>query len=139
MLRRERWARRYPACGAASTGAPAGSLQRCSACKRVSYCSVRCQRKHYPAHKLLCAEYAELRKAKEELAAEQEAVRQRLAMLARVDAAAAPAEDGEVVHLDVGGSRFTTLRSTLTADPDSFFAVMLSGRHAHSFMCVCAG
>ncbi|KAJ1072501.1 hypothetical protein K5549_011727 [Capra hircus] len=51
-------------------------------------------------------------------------------------AAAAPAVDGvpgrgppgEVIHLNVGGKRFSTSRQTLTWIPDSFFSSLLSGR-----------
>ncbi|XP_031314582.1 SH3KBP1-binding protein 1 isoform X4 [Camelus dromedarius] len=51
-------------------------------------------------------------------------------------AAAAPAADGvpgrgppgEVIHLNVGGKRFSTSRQTLTWIPDSFFSSLLSGR-----------
>ncbi|XP_064438007.1 SH3KBP1-binding protein 1 isoform X4 [Mirounga angustirostris] len=51
-------------------------------------------------------------------------------------AAAAPATDGvpgpgppgEVIHLNVGGKRFSTSRQTLTWIPDSFFSSLLSGR-----------
>ncbi|XP_046371327.1 BTB/POZ domain-containing protein KCTD3-like [Haliotis cracherodii] len=35
---------------------------------------------------------------------------------------------GEIIHLNVGGSRFSTSRQTLTWIPDSFFTSMLSGR-----------
>ncbi|XP_039709406.1 SH3KBP1-binding protein 1 isoform X3 [Pteropus medius] len=51
-------------------------------------------------------------------------------------AAAAPAAEGapsrgppgEVIHLNVGGKRFSTSRQTLTWIPDSFFSSLLSGR-----------
>ncbi|XP_060041926.1 SH3KBP1-binding protein 1 isoform X2 [Erinaceus europaeus] len=51
-------------------------------------------------------------------------------------AAAAPATEGlpglgppgEVIHLNVGGKRFSTSRQTLTWIPDSFFSSLLSGR-----------
>ena len=35
---------------------------------------------------------------------------------------------GEIVHLNVGGQRFSTSRQTLTAIPDTFFTALLSGR-----------
>ncbi|XP_006627705.1 SH3KBP1-binding protein 1 [Lepisosteus oculatus] len=35
---------------------------------------------------------------------------------------------GEIVHLNVGGKRFSTSRQTLTWVPDSFFSSLLSGR-----------
>ncbi|XP_062595275.1 BTB/POZ domain-containing protein KCTD3-like [Saccostrea cucullata] len=35
---------------------------------------------------------------------------------------------GDVIHLNVGGTRFSTSRHTLTWIPDSFFTSMLSGR-----------
>nr|XP_011763032.1 SH3KBP1-binding protein 1 isoform X2 [Macaca nemestrina] len=35
---------------------------------------------------------------------------------------------GEVIHLNVGGKRFSTSRQTLTWIPDSFFSSLLSGR-----------
>ena len=37
---------------------------------------------------------------------------------------------GEIVHLNVGGQRFSTSRQTLTAIPDTFFTALLSGRIA---------
>ncbi|XP_059009186.1 SH3KBP1-binding protein 1 isoform X2 [Mustela lutreola] len=51
-------------------------------------------------------------------------------------AATAPAAEGvpgrgppgEVIHLNVGGKRFSTSRQTLTWIPDSFFSSLLSGR-----------
>uniref|UniRef100_A0A9L0SN54 SH3KBP1 binding protein 1 n=1 Tax=Equus caballus TaxID=9796 RepID=A0A9L0SN54_HORSE len=51
-------------------------------------------------------------------------------------AAVAPAAEGvpgrgppgEVIHLNVGGKRFSTSRQTLTWIPDSFFSSLLSGR-----------
>lgn len=51
-------------------------------------------------------------------------------------AAVASAADGvpgrgppaEVIHLNVGGKRFSTSRQTLTWIPDSFFSSLLSGR-----------
>ncbi|KAF6289041.1 SH3KBP1 binding protein 1 [Rhinolophus ferrumequinum] len=51
-------------------------------------------------------------------------------------AAAAPVAEGvpgrgppgEVIHLNVGGKRFSTSRQTLTWIPDSFFSSLLSGR-----------
>ena len=35
---------------------------------------------------------------------------------------------GDIVHLNVGGTRFSTSKPTLTWVPDSFFSNMLSGR-----------
>ncbi|CAM4576196.1 unnamed protein product [Leuciscus chuanchicus] len=35
---------------------------------------------------------------------------------------------GEIIHLNVGGKRFSTSRQTLTWVPDSFFSSLLSGR-----------
>ena len=35
---------------------------------------------------------------------------------------------GEIIHLNVGGQRFSTSRQTLTAIPDTFFTSLLSGR-----------
>lgn len=35
---------------------------------------------------------------------------------------------GDIIHLNVGGTRFATSRQTLTWVPDSFFTSMLSGR-----------
>uniref|UniRef100_A0A3Q3G143 BTB domain-containing protein n=1 Tax=Kryptolebias marmoratus TaxID=37003 RepID=A0A3Q3G143_KRYMA len=40
----------------------------------------------------------------------------------------APARSGEIIHLNVGGKRFSTSRQTLTWVPDSFFSSLLSGR-----------
>lgn len=37
---------------------------------------------------------------------------------------------GEIIHLNVGGTRFSTSRQTLTWIPDSFFTSLLSGRIA---------
>ena len=37
---------------------------------------------------------------------------------------------GEIIHLNVGGQRFSTSRQTLTAIPDTFFTALLSGRIA---------
>ena len=34
----------------------------------------------------------------------------------------------EIIHLNVGGQRFSTSRDTLTWSPDSFFGSLLSGR-----------
>lgn len=31
-----------------------GQLQRCTQCRSVWYCSVRCQKSHWPEHKVLC-------------------------------------------------------------------------------------
>ena len=41
------------ACGGDSS--PGSALQRCSRCHSVRYCSVGCQRTHWPAHKASCA------------------------------------------------------------------------------------
>ncbi|XP_048837131.1 SH3KBP1-binding protein 1 [Brienomyrus brachyistius] len=38
------------------------------------------------------------------------------------------AKSGEIIHLNVGGKRFSTSRQTLTWVPDSFFSSLLSGR-----------
>ena len=40
----------------------------------------------------------------------------------------------DIVHLNVGGTRFTTSRATLTVIPDTFFTSLLSGRIARSVM-----
>lgn len=39
-----------------------------------------------------------------------------------------PSHAGDIVHLNVGGTRFSTSRQTLTWIPDSFFTALLSGR-----------
>ncbi|XP_026810797.1 BTB/POZ domain-containing protein KCTD3 [Rhopalosiphum maidis] len=39
-----------------------------------------------------------------------------------------PPHNGEIMHLNVGGTRFSTSRQTLTWVPDSFFTALLSGR-----------
>lgn len=39
-----------------------------------------------------------------------------------------PARSGDIIHLNVGGKRFSTSRQTLTWVPDSFFSSLLSGR-----------
>ncbi|TWW77741.1 SH3KBP1-binding protein 1 [Takifugu flavidus] len=38
------------------------------------------------------------------------------------------ARNGDIIHLNVGGKRFSTSRQTLTWVPDSFFCSLLSGR-----------
>lgn len=43
-------------------------------------------------------------------------------------AASHPSHVGDIVHLNVGGTRFSTSRQTLTWIPDSFFTALLSGR-----------
>ncbi len=37
-----------------SAGAPAARLYRCSSCMCARYCSVECQRQHWPEHKCFC-------------------------------------------------------------------------------------
>ncbi|XP_034879220.1 SH3KBP1-binding protein 1 isoform X2 [Mirounga leonina] len=44
------------------------------------------------------------------------------------DGVPGPGPPGEVIHLNVGGKRFSTSRQTLTWIPDSFFSSLLSGR-----------
>ncbi|KAM6933949.1 SH3KBP1-binding protein 1 [Xenentodon cancila] len=39
-----------------------------------------------------------------------------------------PVRSGDIIHLNVGGKRFSTSRQTLTWVPDSFFSSLLSGR-----------
>ncbi|KAM9317550.1 SH3KBP1-binding protein 1 isoform 2-T2 [Pholidichthys leucotaenia] len=39
-----------------------------------------------------------------------------------------PGRSGDIIHLNVGGKRFSTSRQTLTWVPDSFFSSLLSGR-----------
>ncbi|XP_034239319.1 BTB/POZ domain-containing protein KCTD3 [Thrips palmi] len=39
-----------------------------------------------------------------------------------------PNHSGDIVHLNVGGTRFSTSRQTLSWIPDSFFTALLSGR-----------
>uniref|UniRef100_A0A1B6E3M3 BTB/POZ domain-containing protein KCTD3 n=1 Tax=Clastoptera arizonana TaxID=38151 RepID=A0A1B6E3M3_9HEMI len=39
-----------------------------------------------------------------------------------------PSHNGDIVHLNVGGTRFSTSRQTLMWIPDSFFTALLSGR-----------
>ncbi|CAH1162973.1 unnamed protein product [Phaedon cochleariae] len=39
-----------------------------------------------------------------------------------------PAHFGDILHLNVGGKRFSTSRQTLTLIPDTFFSALLSGR-----------
>lgn len=41
--------------------------KKCSACKMVHYCDVRCQKLHYPTHKKFCEKLAKEREAREEL------------------------------------------------------------------------
>ena len=36
---------------------PVVTLQKCSACLLVSYCSLECQKKHWPQHKICCQQY----------------------------------------------------------------------------------
>jgi hypothetical protein len=54
-------------CSACAT--PVGSSTRCSACKQAYYCSERCQRSHWPHHKVECKRLQAQAKAKEEVAA----------------------------------------------------------------------
>ena len=37
------------------------NLRKCNACKSVRYCSVKCQKGHWPQHKKACKKAAELR------------------------------------------------------------------------------
>jgi len=39
------------------------SLQRCARCKGLYYCSVACQKSHWPSHKEMCTAMLQLRKA----------------------------------------------------------------------------
>lgn len=39
-----------------------------------------------------------------------------------------PSHVGDIIHLNVGGQRFSTSRQTLTWIPDTFFTALLSGR-----------
>ncbi|CAH1393201.1 unnamed protein product [Nezara viridula] len=39
-----------------------------------------------------------------------------------------PNDSGDIIHLNVGGTRFSTSRHTLSWIPDSFFTALLSGR-----------
>lgn len=53
----------------------------------------------------------------------------RSALLCRPrEMSSAQAAQGDLVHLNVGGTRFSTSRQTLTWIPDSFFTALLSGR-----------
>ncbi len=42
------------AAGCAQCGTMAGKLMACTRCRAASYCSGRCQKLHYPAHKAGC-------------------------------------------------------------------------------------
>ena len=42
------------AAGCAQCGTRAGKLMACTRCRAASYCSARCQKLHYPAHKAGC-------------------------------------------------------------------------------------
>ncbi len=42
------------AVGCAQCGATAGKLMACTRCRAASYCSGKCQKLHYPAHKVGC-------------------------------------------------------------------------------------
>ncbi|XP_006871474.1 PREDICTED: SH3KBP1-binding protein 1 [Chrysochloris asiatica] len=50
------------------------------------------------------------------------------AVAAAAEGATGRGPPGEVIHLNVGGKRFSTSRQTLTWIPDSFFSSLLSGR-----------
>lgn len=43
------------ACGSSSSS-PDAAFKKCSRCKAVRYCSVLCQRMHWPVHKASCSE-----------------------------------------------------------------------------------
>ena len=40
--------------GADPTQTPPIILRRCGECRNVAYCSVDCQKKHYPSHRITC-------------------------------------------------------------------------------------
>jgi hypothetical protein len=42
------------AAGCAPCGSTAGKLMACTRCRAASYCSGKCQKLHYPAHKAGC-------------------------------------------------------------------------------------
>ncbi len=42
------------AAGCAQCGTTAGKLMACTRCRAASYCSGKCQKLHYPAHKAGC-------------------------------------------------------------------------------------
>ena len=44
-------------------GGEHGQLQRCTQCRSVWYCSVRCQKSHWPEHKVLCQAISHLSEA----------------------------------------------------------------------------
>ncbi len=46
------------ACGIADTEVDGGKLKTCIACKSARYCSVKCQRGHWPQHKRACKKRA---------------------------------------------------------------------------------
>jgi hypothetical protein len=47
-------ARVAAAAGCAQCGTTAGKLMACTRCRAASYCSGKCQKLHYPAHKVGC-------------------------------------------------------------------------------------
>lgn len=53
MARRSPHSHHCALCGSCN-GEWNGRLKKCSACRRVTYCSRRCQRVHWSLHKMLC-------------------------------------------------------------------------------------
>ena len=58
MLSSRRCKRRCAACGIEER-----KLRRCARCRTVSYCSVDCQRQHWPEHKQRCKQLWHVAKA----------------------------------------------------------------------------
>ena len=55
------------AAGCAQCGTTAGKLMACTRCRAASYCSGKCQKLHYPAHKAGCRAAAAARDVSQHL------------------------------------------------------------------------
>lgn len=105
---------RKTACHVCSTQ----TIQRCSKCKQVFYCSAACQKQDWPAHKQICC------KKIENTSEEVETYMNWLA--SRLDAIRNDAESGQVVDEKTGirtqPPKFSSLLDTSSAPEQSFYA-----------------